>query len=160
MYFKLISLCICCYFVQIACSQQDGELISVVTVGIQEQYDLGKWVRERYHDFLPKEYSSKQVYVRSTDHERTLTSAEAHLAGLFPPQGREIWNKSLLWRPIPVHTTWKDNDDVLAMDTDCPKYDRLYKDLMNSDYFMKIDEDNKELYSKDSHIFSRRLLFN
>ncbi|CAH1970647.1 unnamed protein product [Acanthoscelides obtectus] len=31
MYFKLISLCICCYFVQIACSQQDGELISVVT---------------------------------------------------------------------------------------------------------------------------------
>lgn len=42
--------------------------------------------------------------VRSTDYDRTLMSAEAHLAGLYPPNGAQIFNPNLVWQPIPVHT--------------------------------------------------------
>lgn len=45
-----------------------------------------------------------QVYVRSTDFDRTLMSAEANLAGLFPPSGMQRFNPNISWQPIPVHT--------------------------------------------------------
>lgn len=48
--------------------------------------------------------SPLQVYVRSTDFDRTLMSAEANLAGLFPPNGRQRFNPNISWQPIPVHT--------------------------------------------------------
>ncbi|XP_039734636.1 testicular acid phosphatase [Pteropus medius] len=46
--------------------------------------------------------SPPQVYVRSTDFDRTLESAQANLAGLFPEAapGRP----EAAWKPIPVHT--------------------------------------------------------
>jgi hypothetical protein len=45
-----------------------------------------------------------QVYVRSTDFDRTLMSAEANLAGLFPPNEVQHFNPNISWQPIPVHT--------------------------------------------------------
>ncbi|KAK2089010.1 Testicular acid phosphatase [Saguinus oedipus] len=43
-----------------------------------------------------------QVYVRSTDFDRTLESAQANLAGLFPEAAPG--SPEAHWRPIPVHT--------------------------------------------------------
>lgn len=42
--------------------------------------------------------------MRSTDFDRTLMSAEANLAGLFPPNGMQRFNPNISWQPIPVHT--------------------------------------------------------
>ena len=56
-------------------------------------------------------YSSDEVFVRSTDIDRTLMSAESHLAGLFPPTDDQLWNPSLQWQPIPVHTVSKDEGE-------------------------------------------------
>jgi len=53
-----------------------------------------------------------QVYVRSTDVDRTLMSAETDLAGLFPPEGPQLWNDELLWQPVPVHTVSEESDYV------------------------------------------------
>lgn len=65
-------------------------------------------------------------------------SAEACLAGLYPPVGPQIWDQNLKWQPIPIHTTPEDDDVVLAMKKDCAKYDVLMKQLLKSDEFRAI----------------------
>lgn len=50
--------------------------------------------------------------MRSTDFDRTLMSAEANLAGLFPPDGTQRFNPNISWQPIPVHTVPLTEDRV------------------------------------------------
>ncbi|XP_069329340.1 prostatic acid phosphatase isoform X3 [Eulemur rufifrons] len=73
-------------------------------LGIKQHYEFGQYIRKRYRKFLNESYKHQQIYIRSTDVDRTLMSAMANLAALFPPEGTSIWNPSLLWQPIPVHT--------------------------------------------------------
>ena len=71
------------------------------------QYRLGIYLQNRYmndSNLLNETYSRYEIYVRSTDVNRTLMSAQANMAGLYPPQGKQIWNQDILWQPIPVHT--------------------------------------------------------
>lgn len=53
-----------------------------------------------------------QIYVRSTDLDRTLMTAQAVLAGLYPPSGEQEWNPDIKWQPIPVHTIDPSKDVV------------------------------------------------
>ncbi|KAI4547873.1 hypothetical protein MG293_000203 [Ovis ammon polii] len=73
-------------------------------LGMAQHYELGEYIRKRYENFLNESYKHEQVHVRSTDIDRTLMSAMTNLAALFPPEGISIWNPSLPWQPIPVHT--------------------------------------------------------
>ncbi|KAJ8972003.1 hypothetical protein NQ314_000434, partial [Rhamnusium bicolor] len=114
--------------------------------GIRRQYELGKWFRIRYGSFLPETYSPNDIYVRSSDKDRTLMSAEANLAGLYPPKKSQIWNQKLSWRPIPIHTVREEEDKVIAMKKECPKYEIWYDQLLNSKFFENINEQNKNLY--------------
>ncbi|KAK2100484.1 mitochondrial acyl carrier protein [Saguinus oedipus] len=72
--------------------------------GMLQHWELGQALRQRYHGFLNTSYHRQEVYVRSTDFDRTLMSAEANLAGLFPPNGMQRFNPNISWQPIPVHT--------------------------------------------------------
>uniref|UniRef100_A0A8C9KKC5 Lysosomal acid phosphatase n=1 Tax=Panthera tigris altaica TaxID=74533 RepID=A0A8C9KKC5_PANTA len=72
--------------------------------GMLQHWELGQALRQRYHGFLNTSYHRQEVYVRSTDFDRTLMSAEANLAGLFPPNGIQRFNPNISWQPIPVHT--------------------------------------------------------
>ncbi|KAF4020600.1 hypothetical protein G4228_012492 [Cervus hanglu yarkandensis] len=80
------------------------ELRFVTLLGMAQHYELGEYIRKRYENFLNESYKHEQVHVRSTDIDRTLMSAMTNLAALFPPEGISIWNPSLPWQPIPVHT--------------------------------------------------------
>ncbi|XP_031340436.1 lysosomal acid phosphatase-like isoform X2 [Photinus pyralis] len=110
----------------------------LTNLGKVQVYELGKWLKERYGGLL----TVRESYVRSTDYDRTLMSAECCLAGLFPPDPNQTWNSELNWQPIPVHTTPLVNDAVLAMEVPCERHRELYQSLVSND----LDEGTEELY--------------
>ena len=70
--------------------------------GKMQAFNLGKFLRRRYNKLLGEKYSPNKIYIRSTDVDRTIMSAQAALSGLFMPTKDEIWNDEILWQPIPV----------------------------------------------------------
>lgn len=72
-------------------------------------------------------------------------SAESHLAGLYPPNGNQVWD-NIKWMPIPVHTVPEDKDSILAAKKYCPRYNHELEKVLNSPELKKIDKENKKLY--------------
>ncbi|KAJ6635763.1 Prostatic acid phosphatase [Pseudolycoriella hygida] len=102
-----------------------GQLTSI---GKEQHLKLGKWLRSRYNDFLDSTYKANDIYVQSSDFDRTIMSAQANLAGLYPPIKNDNCNPDLWWQLIPVHTrVWK-TDYLIGGKV--PKYCRgYYKEL-------------------------------
>lgn len=69
--------------------------------------------------------------MRSTDTDRTITSALTNLAALFPPNGDDVWHDELPWIPIPIHTKPIDQDYTLMGPQSCAKYNALFKNYLN-----------------------------
>ncbi|XP_045784967.1 prostatic acid phosphatase-like [Maniola jurtina] len=106
-----------------------GELTNI---GKRQHYALGRWLRKRYTNLISEQFDPTEIYVRSTDVDRTLMSAQANLAGMYPPSGSAIWDTHLLWQPIPVHTRPEKDDEVLAMKRKCVPYDKEKAKYMHS----------------------------
>ncbi|XP_047732099.1 prostatic acid phosphatase isoform X3 [Prionailurus viverrinus] len=105
---------------------------------MEQHYELGRYIRQRYRKFLNESYKREQVYIQSTDVDRTLMSAMTNLAGLFPPEGISIWNPSLPWQPIPVHTISLSEDRLLYLPFgDCPRFKELKDETLKSEEFQK-----------------------
>ncbi|XP_067649330.1 prostatic acid phosphatase-like [Haliotis asinina] len=118
----------------------------LTTFGMQEQYSLGRFLRRRYKGFLSDKYIHTEIRVESSDVDRCLMSAYSNLAGLYPPSGDQLWNSSILWQPIPVHTRPEEEDNELNMGEDCPRYDQLYNASLKSDRVKKEESQNKGFY--------------
>uniref|UniRef100_A0A1I7UGD1 Histidine acid phosphatase n=1 Tax=Caenorhabditis tropicalis TaxID=1561998 RepID=A0A1I7UGD1_9PELO len=93
-----------------------GELTQL---GMRQQYALGRLLFKRYVNatkpLLKNSYNSKEVYIRSTDVNRTLVSALSNLAGMFENGNRgadypdsKRWPTN--WTPIPIHTLAEKDD--------------------------------------------------
>ena len=80
--------------------------------GKLSMYQLGKTLKLRYQSFLNEYYSSKELSILSSYAPRCQMSAMTLLAGLYPPVGNQIWNKNLLWQPIPVNPIPRNIDNV------------------------------------------------
>ncbi|VIO92053.1 Histidine acid phosphatase family protein [Brugia malayi] len=98
--------------------------------GIWQAYHLGKLLRQRYDGFLSKTFKTSEIYVRSTDINRTLMTANAVLQGLYP-QTYHSDNLSSVWHPIPVHTVQAENDKQL-LQQDCPKVKEELKEVLRT----------------------------
>jgi len=112
--------------------------------GMQETYDLGKTLRKRYKT-LVNNYTSEEVYVLSTDYDRTLTSAQCLLAGMFPPPTDRKFEPDLPWQPIPVHTVPKKTDLFLSYTSECPRVEEIAMALMASPELKNKVENNEDL---------------
>lgn len=85
--------------------------------------------------------------MQSTDVDRTIASAQANLAGLFPPTADEKWNNNILWNPVPVHTVPSKFDYILTAGKECPKYEAAY------DRYMKESEEVQRIYTEHAELF-------
>lgn len=90
--------------------------------GQQQLYTFGKYLRRRYDNLIGRQYSHRDIYVQSTDFDRTIMSAQACLAGLYPPTDEERFAEDIKWQPIPVHTIPPQLDYVLATGKRCPRF--------------------------------------
>ena len=116
-------------------------------IGMQMQYELGKFFRKRYSGFLDETYRRNEIYVRSTDTDRTLMSSQCNLAGLYPPNGKQKWNGlSVSWQPIPVHTVPLKQDALLKypLRFGCSLYDKLLEDVRSSAEFTSFVEKHRD----------------
>ncbi|KAK9302294.1 hypothetical protein QLX08_005717 [Tetragonisca angustula] len=118
----------------------------LTNIGKNQHLLLGRWIRKRYSHLLSDLYSPYDIYIQSTDVDRTLMSAESQLAGLYPPVSKQIWS-NIKWMPIPVHTIPEDKDNILAAKKYCPRYDYELKKVLNSPEIQKINKENERLYA-------------
>uniref|UniRef100_A0A9J7XE11 Lysosomal acid phosphatase n=1 Tax=Cyprinus carpio carpio TaxID=630221 RepID=A0A9J7XE11_CYPCA len=112
--------------------------------GMKQHFELGQFLKKRYTGFLSEDYDRHEIFIRSTDVDRTLMSAEANLAGMFPPNGSEEFNPDLKWQPIPVHTVPVDKEKLLSFPLeDCPRYTQLMNETEKTDIFLNMTETYK-----------------
>lgn len=128
----------------------------LTNLGKEEHLNLGRWFRNRYRHLLPDHYDPKDIYVTSTDVDRTLMSAEANLAGLYPPKGDQVWDK-LQWMPIPIHTIPEKEDGILASKKYCPKYNYEMERVLASPEIKKLNEANRDLYKYLTKMTGRKV---
>lgn len=104
----------------------------LTNLGKLQCFELGQFIRQRYGQrLIPSTYSDNDIYIRSTDVERVLASANDLLAGLYPPATDEhAWNTCLPWQPIAVHTVPSDEEWLIFGDV--PKTCARLMQLMES----------------------------
>ncbi|KAK9505300.1 hypothetical protein O3M35_009388 [Rhynocoris fuscipes] len=113
--------------------------------GKRQQYEQGKWLRERYDHFLGSKYSGNILEAMTTDVDRTKMSCALMFAGLFPPVGDQIWNENLLWQPIPT-SHQKLSEDKLLLVRGCPRFAEALNDVLKSDEVKKELDSQQEIY--------------
>ncbi|XP_044534241.1 prostatic acid phosphatase [Gracilinanus agilis] len=122
-------------------------------LGMEQHYELGTYLRKRFSNFLNSTYNRNEIYVRSTDVDRTLMSAMTNLAALFPPEGSSIWNPKILWQPIPVHTVPTSEDQLLYLpDIKCPRLQALQEETLRSKEYQDLLSPYKDFISTLSEL--------
>ncbi|NP_001280481.1 uncharacterized protein LOC100164093 precursor [Acyrthosiphon pisum] len=93
--------------------------------GVWNAYRAGQALRERYLGFLHplQRYTPSEIDVSTTEVDRCYQSAGYLLAGMYPPNEEQTWNKDLKWQPIPIKTSLsKDHQQFTGDPRLCPKY--------------------------------------
>lgn len=122
--------------------------ISKKKAGKLRHYQLGKYLRKRYFKLLDDgRYSPDKVYVQSSNKDRTMLSAAANLAGLFPPEKDQIWNDEMPnWLPVPIHTLPIELDHIVAAERPCPRYKKAFNEQLTSPEFRAIVKTTKKYF--------------
>ncbi|KAK6038329.1 histidine acid phosphatase [Cooperia oncophora] len=105
---------------------------------MQQHMRLGQFLRKTYVDdlkFLSPRYSSKEIYVRSTDKNRTIISAMSNMLGMYGQNNGQAtpgldypddngWPTGFV--PIAIHTVDDDTDYMLNPDAPCDRQTYLW----------------------------------
>ena len=68
------------------------------------EYNLGLWLRERYGKLVSERFDPDEIFVRSTNIDRTLMSGQCVMTAFYYPDKKTRFNESIPWMPIPIHT--------------------------------------------------------
>uniref|UniRef100_A0A1I7SH47 acid phosphatase n=1 Tax=Bursaphelenchus xylophilus TaxID=6326 RepID=A0A1I7SH47_BURXY len=124
----------------------------LTVTGMKDHLILGEKLRQRYVNTVPfvsKRYVSSEIYVHSTDVNRTLTSAISNMIGFyrdaeaekdFPSDSR--WPQGFV--PVPVHTEDFHRDFMGNVDRPCPRTKALLNLLRESPQYKKLVEEHAQ----------------
>lgn len=141
-----------------------GEL---TPLGMNEQYLLGKSLRQRFVDqyqLLPTRYRPGDVYVHATDVNRTILSAQSLLIGLYPPgtgpdlaDGKPALPGAL--QPIPIQTFPESQDPIInGFGAHLQEFMELQKTLVFTDEaWKKLTSSGSGSFGRWSRIFGRKI---
>jgi hypothetical protein len=87
--------------------------------GIWNSYRVGQALRERYLGFLHplQRYTPSEIDVSTTEVDRCYQTAGYLLAGMYPPNEEQTWNKDLKWQPIPIKTSLSKDYQKVSVNT-------------------------------------------
>jgi lysosomal acid phosphatase len=99
-------------------------------LGMNQEYLLGISLRAMYVDqyhLLPEHFTANTIYVRSSDYDRTLESAQALLTGLYPPGTGPMLEDDKPALPaavqlVPINTVPQETDSLLIPYNDSAQY--------------------------------------
>ncbi|KTD31025.1 major acid phosphatase Map (histidine-acid phosphatase) [Legionella moravica] len=109
--------------------------------GMQQEYNLGVAFRKKYIEqthLLPEHYEYGTLYVRSTDYERTLMSAQSLLLGLYPqgtgPKTTESSSPALPngFQPIPIFSAPSKYDEIILQRLSREEHEKLMQQYVYS----------------------------
>lgn len=125
----------------------DG-LLQLTFNGKRRMYDLGKYLRTRYSDFLSK--NPLEVSARSSSADRCINSMALVLAAAYPPKEEEQIDPGLNWQPTPIHTEAAGVDGMLndVYITKCGALQEA-KDMQNrAEDVLEYEEKHREFLMK------------
>uniref|UniRef100_A0A914KST9 acid phosphatase n=1 Tax=Meloidogyne incognita TaxID=6306 RepID=A0A914KST9_MELIC len=108
-----------------------------------------KYIREL--KFVSPRYKSAEIYVRSTDFNRTLTSAISNMVGFYkngePGEDfpEDAWPKG--FTPVAVHSTSSQGDQLVTdMVSPCPRLSEMQKLMKKTPEYEKLMSDKKWIF--------------
>ena len=124
----------------------------LTAVGMRAMYEEGQALRRKYVDelgLISGHYKGSEVYVRASNTDRALQTAQLLMLGLFPlgtGPDPAVYDKSLeaapaaqlAFTPVPIHSVALENDSVLRPWTGaagCKAYRKYVKQLPNTDLY-------------------------
>ena len=120
-----------------------GGLGQLTQTGMEQHYQYGRFLRELYADFLSPTYDKSQVYVHSTEYDRTIMSAASMLASLYKPTGYQKFNADVNWQPIPIHTSQADK--IFSNPDKCDRYQELKFQVVETDEYKNLSLQYKDV---------------
>ncbi|KRZ22800.1 Methionine--tRNA ligase, mitochondrial [Trichinella pseudospiralis] len=135
-------------------STWDIGLGELTKLGMRQCYELGQMLGKRYIEQYPLFESSilNEIYIRSSDTNRTLMSAASVMAGFVASDSYGSYRNYTLpnfvrspagWTPLPVHTVAYSTDNLLNMKYHWNRTADLFREnLIKYQQFTKQNPDN------------------
>nr|CAD2164732.1 unnamed protein product [Meloidogyne enterolobii] len=122
--------------------------------GMSQQVILGDKLAQKYIrelKFVSPRYKSAEIYVRSTDFNRTLTSAISNMVGFYkngePGEDfpEDAWPKG--FTPVAVHSTSSQGDQLVTdMVSPCPRLSEMQILMKKTPEYEKLMSDKKWIF--------------
>ncbi|CAB3396564.1 unnamed protein product [Caenorhabditis bovis] len=115
----------------------------LTSLGMTQLRELGTFFRQSYIDtgFVSSNFSTKEIYLRSSDSDRALVSAQSFLYGMYPATGNFRFDNNIDWQPIPVHANSPGEPDLVCKTTaiKCARRDELVDndDAQDAEFYQK-----------------------
>uniref|UniRef100_A0A183CMG3 acid phosphatase n=1 Tax=Globodera pallida TaxID=36090 RepID=A0A183CMG3_GLOPA len=134
--------------------------------GMAQHVVLGGKLKARYIDelkFVSERYLNKEIYLRSTDVNRTLTSAISNMIGFYNRgvPGKDYPSES--WphgfTPVAVHTIASYEDHIIpdVPEVPCPRQSTIHEIIMKTPEYRQLMERKKQVFYDLSNFTGQQL---